>query len=200
MTVLDRYSDIGFTCFTQDLKEVRAVVRRELTRAGIYALESEADVDLTQIYTISPRPGGKHPKKVMFFCPKSHPGSTVMFANLADSWMTLAVCVSKFVSGPIYCFALGSDKQEWPRYLFETLEGGKMRRHVSVIKDVDRWKFWQVGEPLPEEDVAIYRKRRIRDRLDREYLVSLAERLGFSIGDDCFWQSNSKAVYFEEKQ
>jgi len=123
-----------------------------------------------------------------------------MFANYADGWQSLAVCVSKHVSGKVFRLAVGSEREEWPLYLFEVVEGGRERRHVSVVKDVDRWKFWQTGDPLPEEEVTVYRKRRIIDRLSRQYLVSLAERLGFPIDDDRFWESDMMAVYFEEQR
>ncbi len=200
MTVLDGYTHIVITCFTDELSVVRAAVRQQLAKWNYLGLESEADIDLTRIYAVSPRPGGAHPLKMMLFCPKSHPGSTVMFTNYQDGWHSLAVCVSKLVTGRVFHFGLGSERDEWPGYVFERLAKRKEVRHVSLIKDVDRWKFWQEGEPLPEEVTAVYRKRRVRDRLTREYLVSLAERLGFPVGDDRFWESEAKAMYFEQQR
>lgn len=199
MTVLAGYSHIGFTCFLQNQADVREAVRQQLSRWGLHVSESEGRVDLAQIYSVAPRPGGRHTMKAMFFRPMMTPGSTVMFANYADGWQSLAVCISKLLSGHAYCFAI-SNGDEWPLYRFEQLHAGDTVRHVSVIKDVDRWNFWQTGEPLPEEDVTVYQRRRIKDRLTREYLIALAQRLGFPIDDDRFWQSDSKAVYFEEQR
>lgn len=202
MTVLQSYSHIAFTCMVRSLEQTRLEVRNQLLRPDRITpvVETEGEVDLGEIYLEAPLPGGRHPAKALFFAPRIAPQVTVMFANYADGWQTLSACISKRIPEPIYRFALSADEHDWPMYLFEIWEGGVQRRHVSVIKDVDRWKFWQTGEPLPEEDVAVYKKRRIRDRLTRQYLVSLAERLGFPVGDDRFWQSDSKAVYFEEQR
>ena len=153
-----------------------------------------------RIYTRSPLPGGRHPAKVMLFAPRIAPQTSVLFANYEDGWPTLAVCTSMRIPEPVYRFALSTDDDEWPKNLFEILDGGVTRRHVSILKDVDRWVFWQKGEPIAEEDVEEYRNRRIRHRLTREYLVSLATRLHFPIADDGFWESDSEAVYFEEQR
>jgi len=201
VTVLESYSHIGFTCVTRPLADVTAAVRRTLRRPELRRpfVRKTGKVDLARIYSSAPPPGSLHPKHVLAFSPTTSPDSTVVFANRADGWQTLSVAISKLIPDHVYCFAL-SNGDEWPLYRFEVLDSGDTLRHVSVIKDVDRWKFWQTGEPLAEEDVAVYKKRRIKDRLTREYLVSLAERLGFPIGDDRFWQSDSEAVYFEEQR
>jgi len=201
MRVLDTYSHIGFTCFPRSLEEIRCAVRRVLqSPPPIQFTEREVKLQLAEIYTDAPLPGGAHPAKVMLFSPSIALESTVFFANYVDGWQTLVICISKLISCRIYDFALGSESDKWPLYRFEVLEGGVQARHISVIKDVDRWKFYETGEPLPEEDATMYRKRRIKDRLPRSYLVELASRLGFEVGDDRFWESAAQqAVYFEDQ-
>lgn len=200
MTVLQAYSHIAFTCMKSGLAEVRAVAREQLLRPGRVppVLEIERSMNLEDIYSQAPPAGGRHPAKALFFAPRIAPHATVMFSNYADGWQTLAVCLSKLLPVPVYRFALCTTEAEWPIQLFEIWQGGTQRRHVSVIKDVDRWKFWQSGVPLPEESAKMYERRRIQEKLTSEYLASLAERLGFPVRDDRFWQSDSKAAYFEE--
>jgi len=73
--------------------------------------------------------------------------------------------------------------------------------HITASPIELRQKIYETGEPLPEEDATMYRKRRINDRLPRSYLVELASRLGFEVGDDRFWESASQqAVYIEEQR
>ncbi len=43
---------------------------------------------------------------------------------------------------------------------------------------LQRWDFYQSGEPLPEEDVPGYAARRKRDRLNEERISQLLARLG----------------------
>jgi hypothetical protein len=157
-------------------------------------------VDLQAIYTDEPQPGGRRAKKVMFFSPRAAPRSTVMFANGEDGWLTLANCLSnRLPQCNVYIFKISSPRCEWPAYKFKLIRGTEIVRVISALKDVSRWEFWQEGEPLPEEDATEYTKRRVKDQLSREYLVSLAERLGFPVQDDEFWRSDSEAVYFEEQ-
>lgn len=200
MSVLDTYSQITVTCVARDIDTVAKTVRSVLSTSAVRCTDSTAPLRMSDIYSGEPVAGGRHSKKIVLFAPCVAHQCTAAFANLVDGWLTLAVCMSKRIPDPVYRFALGSDKREWPRRSFDLLKGGETIRHVSVIKDVDRWKFWQQGEPLPEEDVAVYSKRRIRDRLTWAYLVALAERLGFPVGEDRFWESDSDAVYFEEQR
>lgn len=51
-------------------------------------------------------------------------------------------------------------------------------RIVHNIKTEDKWKFDQEGEPLAFEDVRNYRKRMIKDRLNRELIFDYMQKLG----------------------
>ena len=51
----------------------------------------------------------------------------------------------------------------------------------------DRWDFFQIGQPLPEEDTQLYTARRKRDRLNEEYLLQLLTRLGASPWSESFY-------------
>jgi len=135
--------------------------------------------------------------RVAFYEPRTTPGITVQVANYQDGWHSLVWCLSQDLPGRCYSFAIGSADDEWPACMFNVY-GRDRHRHVSLLRDVDRWKFWQKGDPLPEEEVDSYKKRRSIDRLSRESLTRLAERLGFPIQDDRFWDSTGYAEFFEE--
>ncbi len=52
-----------------------------------------------------------------------------------------------------------------------------VERSVYVGCDDGRWAFHQIGAPLPEEEVAQYQARRIRDRLNERLMANLLGRL-----------------------
>lgn len=199
MRVIEGYRHIFFTCVPRPLPAVQAAVLEVLAGVSVLSFrENVRAMGLEDIYTDEPPAGARHPSSVMLFAPRTSPGCTVLFANAQDGWMTLTVSTSKKLAGPFYSLDLGSDRVEWPMYRLAVRENGEDIRCMHVMKDSDRWVFYQKGDPIPEEDVTMYQKRRVRDRMTREYLVGVAERLGFPVADDSFWRSDIEAVYFEE--
>jgi hypothetical protein len=55
-----------------------------------------------------------------------------------------------------------------------------VERSVHVGQDDKRWTFYEHGEPLPEEDVALYGARRKKDRLNEVLVSRFLGRLGAS--------------------
>lgn len=202
MSVLESYAFIGFHCISAPLDTVRIAVREQFIQWNrvFPVVESEGKLDLARIYRGEPRSGGAHPGKAMFFDPRAAPGRTVMFANYEDAWSSLAYCVSQRVPGPVYGFRIGdSAPMRDPMYEFKVLENGKCVRVVYLMKD-PRWVFWQEGAPHPAEEPERYKSLRAKNRMSREYLVAVANRLGLAIDNDAFWESDSPAVYFEEQR
>jgi hypothetical protein len=60
-------------------------------------------------------------------------------------------------------------------------------RSVAAIQDDGRWRFHQSGDPLPEEDLAVYATKRIRERLDEAGMVGLLGRMGARPWADDFY-------------
>jgi hypothetical protein len=62
-----------------------------------------------------------------------------------------------------------------------------VERSVHAGQEDTRWTFDASGEPLPEEDVASYRARRKRDRLNETVVIQLLGRLGASPWSEEFY-------------
>lgn len=200
--IINTYSHIKFTCLWKNREEVRRAIRQIIDRSslGMRTPDTEEALDLKRIYVKAPQPGGKHPHHLVAFTPAARPDATVVFTNYQDGWYTLSVAISRVLECRVYRFALSSESTQWPQYFLHILDTAKDIRRVSLLHDYDRWDFYEQGEPLPDEDTLMYRKRRKRDRMTREYMIDLATRLGFPIGDDRFWQTDQPAVYFEERR
>ena len=80
---------------------------------------------------------------------------------------------------------------------FKRLFRDGSRRIVRCLQE-DRWNFYQDGPVLPFEDPAQYRKRRIKDRLPEDILISYALRLGWDIRSSDFWRPETLAVIARE--
>jgi hypothetical protein len=69
----------------------------------------------------------------------------------------------------------------------EVKDYSNTRRSISVINDGGRWRFVQIGEPLPFEDTQIYSAKRIADRFPFEHLVRYLRHLGLEPFDERFY-------------
>lgn len=73
-------------------------------------------------------------------------------------------------------------------------KGPKIRRMVRTMNGDPNWNFYTEGEPLPFENMQAYKARRIRDRFNREMLLSYLEHWGAPIRSADFWESAEDAV------
>jgi hypothetical protein len=64
---------------------------------------------------------------------------------------------------------------------------GVQERAVYVAENDGRWFFGQSGEPLAEEDLALYSARRKTDRLNERHVAELLKRLGADPWDEEFY-------------
>lgn len=197
MTILSEYRFLVFSILPGAVPAMSSAAEKRIASFGMQTRRWRNRFQIRDLDVGEPQAGGRHLMRVAFYEPRTTPGITVQVANYRDGWSSLVWCLSKDLPGRFISFTIGSADDEWPAYKFNVHERDR-HRHVSLLRDVDRWKFWQEGDPLPEEDVDSYKKRRSIDRLNRESLTRLAERLGFPIQDDRFWDSTGYADFFEE--
>lgn len=109
---------------------------------------------------------------------------TVLWHNslLCDGYDSLCVCLSRF-RGLTTIHWSASDSITTVQagamfHLREPTPQGVRERRVQAAQEDRRWRFFEMGDPLPEEDVEGYAARRIRDRLNETRLAALLRRLG----------------------
>jgi len=61
-------------------------------------------------------------------------------------------------------------------------------RTISVMNDGSRWRFYQEGDPLPQEDPAWVLGPRIADRFSENALVLLADSVGVRLLSESFYK------------
>jgi hypothetical protein len=123
--------------------------------------------------------------------------ATLMITNMIDGWTTLATRASTELRCRCWQFTVCRDVPH-PRNAFQRMDAGVIRRLVSVMRDSTRWEFVERGAPLSIESAATYSARRVKDRLTREHVLTIAAEAGFAIGEDATWRSNG--IAFEERR
>jgi hypothetical protein len=109
---------------------------------------------------------------------------TVLWNNstLADGYDSLCSnLTSRFGFETVHWLANdeGATFQPGATFCFRRLrDGGVVKRSIHASLNDGSWTFLEHGVPLPEEDLANYRKRRIRDRFNEAVVMSLLARLG----------------------
>jgi hypothetical protein len=159
---------------------------------------NESSLDLSLIYELEPPAGGAHPFKLVAFSPANRPTSTAIVTNFADGWNSLSYALAKKSTSLVVQIISTQDGVEYPKHSFQVWRDGVRNRVVHVLRDSDKWTFFQEGPIDSFETPAHYDRRRIRDRLNREIIVEYVRALGWDIADGDFWRSKECVTYFEK--
>ena len=162
-------------------------------------------VNISDYY--DPESGGAHFPK--FSCWKSrHYSDKVFFAsNYDDGLMTTCLLVRERMHCNLFMctFSHGS------MYGIYSVNSDGRERIVHAIKE-DRWVFFESGEPLPIEDVSLYRNKYKRKRINNEIIVMYLKRMGIMLGniddgvtasatyEQLAWKSEKKSIVEDIKR
>lgn len=118
---------------------------------------------------------------------------TVLWTNgfLCDGYDSLCWCLTtNHGLSTMHWRAFDGDAvfQAGSSFTFRTQSAsGLSERSVYCCKNDERWEFHAVGQPLPEEDLAVYSARRKQDRLKEQGMLRLLEKLGARPWEDTFY-------------
>jgi hypothetical protein len=194
--LIERYPTFAFTCFDAGLGLVRDLVRESHVGNPELFLERVGLVDLETVR--QPGRPSEVGDRVLLFRSTLNPDVTTMVSNFQDGWMTLGFRISRDGRCRVHQFKTSTRAAEWKMHSIRVIDHGEERRVVMSLQD-PRWKFFEKGTPLREEETSRYSDRRVSKRLTHDYVVGLARRLGFPIDDDAYWTSNEPATYFLQK-
>lgn len=125
---------------------------------------------------------------------------TLFVSSVADGYSSMIYMVSKRVPGLHLSVQVSSLSCEYPRNAFAAIEANKEVRVVYAMRDTNAWDFFEKGEALPFEDLALYRSRQKRDRLTPEIISEYLARFGYGSLDKDFWISVAPAHLLCERE
>jgi hypothetical protein len=126
------------------------------------------------------------------------PSRTVLVTNLRDGGNSLSSLISEEIRKFQIQIVSSEDDAEYPINRFEVWRDGKSCRSVAVMKDVNKWLFYERGEVESFEQPSFYSRKRKRGRLDRSILIYYMANLGWDIGRIEFWQSRGTSNLYSE--
>ena len=145
------------------------------------------------LYELSPPKGGAHFEKMYFFTPKSCGDKSIMFSNYSDGLSSLVYQITSALRIKAYCFRISISDIPDAINAFSCIEKGKELRTVYAMRDPG-WKFYCQGKLQPFEDEGLYRRKMIKQRLNKYILISYCIKLGLDIRNDSFWESQQSIL------
>ncbi|MCA9063222.1 MAG: hypothetical protein KDA96_09185 [Planctomycetaceae bacterium] len=140
------------------------------------------------------------PRQFLFWEPANSPGTAAMMTNWSSGGIHQVEAFSRREGccwDATHVLITNEPLPEYPGFRFQHIPAGSRPsgwRELSVILDEPkRWYFGDSGPRLPFENPQYYRRRRIRDRINKDVIMEYMNALGWDISDQQFWRSHSPA-------
>jgi hypothetical protein len=180
---------ISFTCIKSKIELIGKDIIEVLNNSSQKKCKIEKFPD-GNIENVLPLEYNPKNLKILLWEPKLKPGSTVFVSNLIDGSDSLINILSNKYDKETYkIFITIDNKVKYPAYLF-SYKRNNFERSVRAAFE-DKWIFSQKGIPLPTEDKGVYKKKKIKDRVNRQVITSILNREGWDIEDGLFWKPMS---------
>ena len=193
------FSIATVSCFDVPLQVLRGGVVRAFDEHGMKVSVRQSRIEFSQ-FGPEPQRGPGQKKAALWSTSLGEATASFMLSNLADGWMTLANAASLRLGCRCWRFTVSDENATFPRNAISFTQAGVTLRVVSAQLDDPSWVFYEKGPQLEVEDGSQYKRRRIRDRVTRGYVISVAERLGFQIGSDAFWKTDESGLHLTENR
>ncbi len=194
--LIEQFSYFTFSCFQCPLEDIVKTLSSDLLENGKRKLSFKPF--MFDLYDNSPLKGGAHFEKAYFFVPATNRNICVMYSNYSDGWNTLARCLSAKLQCDCYNFQITNIDSSDSMNSFQFTQNGIDVRTVYTMKDFT-WIFYENGIIQWFEDESYYKRKFIKNRLNKNILLSYCAKLGFVITEAKFWESKD-AVLFERIQ
>ena len=195
----DACKELVFSIFYKKkniIEETIDGIFRDRIESGRY-FSNKSRLDLSLVDFGKPIAGGKHAKKLLIYSPVLPNEVSVFISNSADGWYTLVNRLCAELKSN--CISIVSTEGvNLPANMIRIYENGESVRYVRSMLDGDKWDFFEKGVIQFFEEPSYYKRRKIRDRLDRKIIVDYLRRIGVDIEREEFWSSIEAAFYLQE--
>lgn len=171
--------------------DVLSQLKKEFRRAML-------PLNVYDVYCKDPPAGGAHPFKLVVYTPCSCPSSTVFISNRRDGWNSFCYLMAERHKKFQIQVTSTSNHAKYPKNMFQTWHDGRSSRIVMALRDDDKWKFSERGETQPFEENGLYLHKLIKERMNRNIIISYLNKIGYHVDSAAFWESTTDGIYFLE--
>jgi hypothetical protein len=200
MPLIDSWPYLVVSHFCVPVSAVEGAIQRifkDEFSIGEYSI-THGSLDLGRVRIGQPSASGREMKKIVVFAPNMVRDQCAFVANIRDGWYTLTNVICKELRCSCVQLSTSTDEEEFPSNMLHFYENGSEVRVVYSMLDDDRWVFFERGPVQSCENKENYKRRRIKDRLNRAIIVEYAHKLGLPIDDDRYWRAEGSCLYLEQ--
>jgi hypothetical protein len=199
-SVLDSFT---FSCFdirVEIVKNITAGIFNDLNRKftllsghfSIKELFEKKENIYSQLYS-------PESYKAIFFEPEDRPESTVMISNLLDGWLTLTNIIAGKIENPCYMFTLSYKDNSESKNSFVFYKNNGIARTAYVLRDGNKWIFYDKGDLQPFENPDNYKRRLNKDKINHTVILDYCSKIGINIENNKFWGYSKPGFKLEYK-
>ena len=138
--------------------------------------------------------------KGLFYNPVIAPNFTIVLGNGWGCWGSLCNNIASNLLINNIQIQINDDDEnpDQMRNQIVMREGAETIRVVQMLLgDNNKMEFVQVGTPLWFENIEYYKKRKIKDRMNKNILMEYSAKIGLDLTDNNLFKSNQKSLYVE---
>ncbi len=121
-----------------------------------------------------------------------------MLTNLQDGWSSIAGLTAKKHRALQVVLRSTHVAADYPLHELQLWRDGEEKRFVRVMRDSDRWEFYEKGVPLAFEDQALYLRRPTSARFNRDTLLRYCDELGWDLTNPAFWKASGNVIGYDQ--
>jgi hypothetical protein len=136
--------------------------------------------------------------KGLFYNPDIAPNLTIVLGNGQGAWGSLSNNISANLLINNIQITINSENSDNLINELVLFNGQKAIREIQgLLGDDDKMEFLQSGIPLWFENIDYYKKRKIKDRINKAILIEYAYKLGIDLASNDLFKANGKSLYVE---
>jgi hypothetical protein len=133
-------------------------------------------------------------QRILFWEPKLYPNTVAFMGNFDDGmshsvWSLSKQSPREWINIRIY------DGTDYPGCFFDYYaDHQRTSRRIMSSKDINGWEFVQEGTMQSFENSSYYKRRLLKNRLNREIVTEYMGKLGIDIVRNEFWETARPAI------
>lgn len=156
--------------------------------------------NLSNVIESAPFSGSDKRETAIIFEQLANPDLTIFITNDNYFWMDLIEKISEQFSCDAIDIRLNDLSVEYPANSFQYYKDGISKRYVRAMKDWNRWEFFQSGEIMEFENPLYYKKRKIKNRLNKTILTEYLSKIGIDVTSPELWTPVRAFTYYFGKE
>ena len=186
---IDSYNNLYIICIEASLANLYEFVMKDNTLKSFH--KEMSYINISEFYkNMFYKKSEKDFYGAIFFTSPNLENKTIVLGN-AGSWATLCNYISKELKIRNIQFDIGTNRNT----LFVNQSGILIRSVQTLLDDNCKWLFFSRGDILDFENPLYYKKKIIKERLNKDILVEYCYKNDLNVRDFSFFSSDKKCMF-----